>query len=118
MAMSGQAARGSHNSSKQLAHAATRGSRVTFTTTAGVVSGYLVGMDDYHWVVVSPEDSTLHVTLVHKASSPIVNVGSSNNLQDEQDSTREYVAQVGSAFFSWCSNNFGLQAYEGNKVNA
>jgi hypothetical protein len=59
-------------SSKQLARTVVDGKRVRFTTSAAVaVEGYLCGMDDYHWMVVTPG---AEVVLVHK-SAPLIEIG-------------------------------------------
>lgn len=57
-------------SSKQLAHTVMDGKQVDFHLTGGmVVSGYLAGMDDYHWMVIDPQGK---VSLVHKGSAILV----------------------------------------------
>lgn len=56
-------------SSKQLARTVVDGRILTFTPVSGApVTGYLAGMDDYHWLVVTPYDEQV---LVHKSASKI-----------------------------------------------
>lgn len=56
-------------SNRQLAYTVRDGRRVTFhIPNLDPVLGYLAGMDDYHWLVVTP-DLKLH--LVHKGFSRV-----------------------------------------------
>ena len=66
----GRRSRGSSVSSKQLAYGTLKGHMAEFTTPVGVVQGYLCGMDDFHWLVVTPE---VDIILVHKAQATLVN---------------------------------------------
>lgn len=60
---------GSALSRKQIARSVLNGQQVT-CTSAGieVATGYVFGMDDFHWAVVSPGGET---TLVHKAGTHV-----------------------------------------------
>lgn len=61
---------GSAMSSKQLARTVLDGKKVAFRFASGeTVEGYLCGMDDFHWMVVTPEGSK---HLVHKGSASII----------------------------------------------
>lgn len=62
---------GASVSSKQLAYTVKEGRMVTFQTVVGNVEGYLCGMDDYHWVVVTPE---LRQYLVHKVAAGLIHL--------------------------------------------
>lgn len=68
-----RAKQGSTMSSKQLAMTVVKAQQITITTSTGdVVSGYLGGMDDFHWMVV---DLNADVVLVHK-SAPKIEINS------------------------------------------
>lgn len=76
----GRSVRGSQLSDKQLARTVVLGQKVTFVVAAQEpVVGYVFGVDDYHWAVVTPEGET---TLVHK-STPLVHIASSSTYDDE-----------------------------------
>jgi hypothetical protein len=101
------APRGSANSSKQLAHAAVRGSSITFKMVNDEnITGFLVGMDDYHWVVVA--SGTEQVSLVHKASAPVVKISQRNDMADEPDPTQAFIAKVGSGFLDFCRQTYSI----------
>ena len=59
--------RGSDSSDRQIFFAVKKESQVTFRVfpNSPPVSGFVMGIDDYHWVVYSP--STERVVLVHKS---------------------------------------------------
>lgn len=60
-------------STKQLARTVIDGRLLTFTPLVGEqITGYLCGMDDFHWMVITPSGST---HLVHKASAPVIDFG-------------------------------------------
>jgi hypothetical protein len=66
---------GSSVSTKQMAYTVRDGCKVTFLFEhLPSVSGYLVGMDGYHWKVITPD---LDIYLIHKASA-CVNLGKLN----------------------------------------
>lgn len=57
-------------SSKQLARTVLDGRLLTFRLTSGAeVEGYLSGMDDFHWMVVTP---TGQKYLLHKGSTALI----------------------------------------------
>lgn len=61
---------GNRMSSKQLARTVLDGRRVTFRCDADIeIVGYLCGMDDFHWMVVTPEG---RVSLIHKGRASII----------------------------------------------
>jgi hypothetical protein len=55
---------GSAVSTKQLAYTVRDGRKVTFYLEGRVLSGYLAGMDGYHWLLITPE---LKIFLIHKS---------------------------------------------------
>jgi hypothetical protein len=68
-------------SSKQLARTVIDGRQLTFTPLVGnPITGYLCGMDDFHWMVVTAT-GTKH--LVHKASAPVIDFSDLATYQDE-----------------------------------
>lgn len=70
---------GSAMSSKQLARTVVHGQKIRFTTATGDhVEGFLGGMDDYHWMVVTDDAS---VVLVHK-SAPLIEINTHGQSYD------------------------------------
>lgn len=63
--------RGNSASQKQIDKSVLEGRTVVFTTTVGLVVGYVIGADDYTWVV-SSTDGFVH--LIHK-TCPLVTFG-------------------------------------------
>lgn len=56
-------------SEKQIAHAVREGRKVTVYLPSGrEVSGYVMGMDDFHWALCTAD---LDVLLVHKSTDAI-----------------------------------------------
>lgn len=62
---------GSEMSSKQLARTVLDGKQVTVWdgTSEAPVTGYLCGMDAYHWLIITPDDGEIH--LIHKSAPRI-----------------------------------------------
>lgn len=74
---------GSGMSTKQLAYSVLHGKKVTATCTTGQTeSGYLAGMDDYHWFVLVPDGSNVRQVLVHK-TAPHVEISTAPTYDDE-----------------------------------
>lgn len=68
-------------SSKQLARTVIDGKRVTFRVgPEAEVVGYLCGMDDFHWMVVTP-DTQVH--LVHKGQASIITLADESTYEGE-----------------------------------
>lgn len=68
-------------SRKQIARTVLNGQQVTFESPSGsMVRGYVYGMDDYHWAVVSPNGQT---SLVHKAGAPVIRIHPECTYEDE-----------------------------------
>lgn len=66
-------------STKQLARTVLDGRKVTFNLGFEVVTGYLCGMDDFHWAVITPH---AQVHLVHK-SAPLASIESQASYANE-----------------------------------
>lgn len=107
--------RGSDLSDKQIAHAAMRGRKVTFqyfsTQPAHELTGYIVGMDDYHWMVasvVSPvsHDDLIVNTLVHKSRVDMIRLHPDSTIDKETPEVQEAIRQVGQAFWHYCEKNY------------
>ena len=63
---------GSAMSSKQLARTVHDGKMLTFHLTTGDdIKGYLCGMDDYHWMIVTT-DGEIH--LIHKGGAIVIDI--------------------------------------------
>ncbi len=65
---------GSEMSSKQLARTVIDGRILTFHLLTGdSINGYLCGMDDYHWMIVTT-DGGKH--LIHKGAAALIKIAS------------------------------------------
>lgn len=68
-------------SSKQLARTVLDGRRLTFRLTSGTeVEGYLSGMDDFHWMVITPQGQKY---LLHKGSTALIALADEATYKDE-----------------------------------
>jgi hypothetical protein len=97
---------GSSMSDKQMARAAVEGRKIIFCT--GVLTpmeGYVVGMDDYHWLIAAPSEGErgVQTTLVHK-SCPLVTF-TADLLSGEIDEDREKIQSIGHSFWRYCVDN-------------
>jgi len=82
-------------STKQMTKAALDGRKIEFSLPDDkTVSGDLVGMDDYHWLV----DDGAGPALVHKAAAHLISF-SWMTLADEDEKTRTEVCKVGQPFW-------------------
>jgi hypothetical protein len=89
-------------SSKQIARAAVDRRRLRFNLYGNIpVEGYVVGMDDYHWLISSGEDPTM---LVHKGSTMTVEF-LERFLSEELESLQKRVIEIGQAFWDSQANN-------------
>lgn len=113
--MASPARTGSQMSSKQIAYAVLAGKRLTFRIpTVGVVEGYVIGMDDYHWFVAHVEDdntsgdndSLVETTLLHKGSVAAINISRKPALASEAHHIRVAVEELGRAFVAWCEKTY------------
>lgn len=74
-------ARGSAMSSKQLARTVLHGRAVTFRFATGdPITGYLCGMDDFHYMIVTPEGQK---HLIHKGSASIITLADTPSYESE-----------------------------------
>lgn len=99
---------GASVSTKQLARAAAEGRKITFTTSAPAseqITGYLVGMDDYHFFVAAPVSgrSEVDMVFVHK-SAPFFKIGRHPMLDTEPEAIRADVENIGGHFIRRCRN--------------
>lgn len=70
-------------SSKQLARTVIDGRRITLHVPGfeGPINGYLCGMDDFHWMVVT---SVGEKYLVHKASASAIHIADESTYDSER----------------------------------
>jgi hypothetical protein len=97
---------GSHMSDKQMARAAVQGQRLIFRTGVEMpVEGYVVGMDDFHWLIATPSNprEPVMTVLVHK-SCPLVSF-TPVHLEDEDEEDRRIIQETGLAFWSFCQSS-------------
>jgi hypothetical protein len=102
-------------SDRQIAKAATSGKRITFRFLSSQpfheVSGYVVGMDDYHWLIASvlPEeeraetDEKISISMVHKSRVDLILIGR-KALQAEP--VADAITSVGQGFWDHCDRTF------------
>lgn len=92
-------------SSKQIAYCAVHGRPVIFRFIGRDldITGYIVGMDDFHFLVAIPqEDDSISVQLIHKAAADVIELTNRPTLQDESPAIRVGVENVGRGFWSYC----------------
>jgi hypothetical protein len=96
---------GSSASTKNLARAAVEGRRLNFHfSPEWQVSGYLVGMDDFHWVIVGTEPSGPRVKLIHK-SAPVVEITDSVLTKETPEFVKR-VIEISESFRAYCLKNY------------
>lgn len=96
-------------STKQMAYAAVKGRKLTVHGAGGAapVHGYLVGMDDFHWLLAEitwPGDGgkpQVDTHLIHK-SAPRIRISHTTSLSDEHDDVQALVNEIGRSFFAHC----------------
>lgn len=94
---------GSAMSDKQIARAAVEGQRLIFRTVAFTpMDGYVVGMDDFHWLIASPGElgEPVATTLIHK-TCPLVSF-TDTYLADEPEEDRQEIQKIGRSFWESC----------------
>lgn len=83
----GRSRRGSDVSERQIAFAVRDGKAVTAMLPDGRgLRGYVIGIDDYHWVIIEPDTEQVH--LVHK-SSPVLSIAKDSTLDGEPKAIKE-----------------------------
>lgn len=97
---------GSAMSDKQIARQAVARRRVTFYPAMGPsqINGYVVGQDNFHWLVAAELFNEYVTVLVHK-TAPVV-VLSNHSLSNEDEHLQNLVSQVGTGFFLFCEKNY------------
>ena len=91
-----------------MAYAATAGRKVTFWFLASDIhlEGYLVGMDDYHWLIAASKGDDVETTLVHKSSADLVTISKESSLDSEPDTVKVAVEEIGRGFFAFCDRTY------------
>jgi hypothetical protein len=98
---------GASVSTKQLTFAAADGRRLTFDTLG--LSGYLVGLDDYHYLVAVLDGTGQNISdvaLIHK-STPLVRISLTAMLADEGDLVQDAVNNLGGKYIEHCRSTLG-----------
>lgn len=104
----GAARRGSTTSDREIAFAVRTGQQVTFHPAVGdPVTGYVCGMDDFHWKVIVPSNHN-SIELIHK-TAPRVQVHPEPTY--DQDKT-EAIEKIVAPFRSWVMKEFFQQGEE------
>jgi sRNA-binding regulator protein Hfq len=97
--------RGSSVSDKQMGRAAAEGTQVVMFLASGTdISGYVVGMDDYHWLLASVSEGLRIVHLVHK-TCPLVSF-LPHGLDQEDEEDQQWVTSIGSPFWGFCRRTY------------
>lgn len=99
---------GSSMSNKQVAYAATTGHKITFVLAHGLGSreGYVVGMDDYHWLVAQPENDTIRKSIISKGNTVALDLSPAPTLVDEPPAVRVAITEVGRGFWLFCDKTY------------
>lgn len=93
---------GAFMSEKQIARAVVKGQRLTFISAVGELSGYVIGMDDFHWLILCSSDTNPY--LVHK-SAAFVRFGP-ESLSTEKSWVKEAVEEMGESFRAYCARTY------------
>lgn len=103
---------GAAMSAKQIGRAAHAGIKIAFHTGVYDISGYVVGSDDFHWLVTSVHRQYgVYTALVHK-SCPVV-VFTADLLENETEDDRVAIEAIGAGFWEWCGKTYlGLSQKE------
>lgn len=100
-----QTRQGAAMSDKQIGRAAFEGRKIAFHTGVFDLAGYVVGSDDFHWLVAAiHRDRGVYTALVHK-TCPVV-VFTPDLLSEESEPNRKAVEAIGSAFWAWCGKTY------------
>lgn len=89
-------------STKQIATSVLGGRKVNFRTLQGPIEGYVVGADDYHWLVAVVQGSGPKVIthLVHK-SAPLITLARQPTLDEEPGGIREELDAMITPYANW-----------------
>ena len=85
-------------SSKQLARTVLDGKTVTFNLADGPLTGYLCGMDDFHWMIVTPYGDKF---LIHKASAASIEISDNPTYEHLSSGMRDSLEVVVAPFRRW-----------------
>lgn len=95
-------------SDRQLGRAAVEHRRLIFhPADHESIPGYLVGMDDFHWLVATPASDVdkHHLTVLIHKSCPLV-AFSHVFLDEESEDVQLWVKQVGKGFWEHCKTTY------------
>jgi len=99
-------------SDKQVGRAAYERRKMAFQTVVETIRGYVVGVDDFHWLVAVPQIGNgreAHLVLVHK-TCPVVDF-TEVFLEMEPVDSKTFIQKVGTAFWDLCGRAYlGLSA--------
>lgn len=95
-------------SNKQVAYAATTGHKITFQLGHDKpdVCGYVVGMDDYHWLVVEPQGDLLNKVIVSKGNTVALRLSPAPTLADEDPAALVAITEIGRGFWLFCDKTY------------
>ncbi len=95
-------------STKQMAQAAVKGRTVRVHIPGiPVLHGYLVGMDDFHWLIAEAEivdngEVVVSTHLIHK-TAPRIMIDHTAPLSEESDAIQAAIQEIGGSFFDHCA---------------
>lgn len=110
-ATTGAARSGSRVSSRQMAYASVNGRKITAIYFRGdaehCVTGYVVGMDDYHWLIADTQvwQRTHELVLLPKGRVDLIRLSPDSTLDKEPDAVREAIEKQSRGFHVWCEQN-------------
>lgn len=95
-------------SSRQVARAAVHGHNIRFVFNNNIepITGYVVGQDDFHWLIAHSDGANFKTTLVHKGSAALLTISPSSTLLNEEADFRTYVEKIGRGFWLWCDETY------------
>lgn len=96
---------GSAVSSKQIAWAAVNTRLVKFSTVVGDQAGYVIGQDDFHWIIAVPTEVAHQTTLIHKGSAAVVTI-TDRVLDSEPEPIASSITMAGSSFWMYCRSQY------------
>jgi hypothetical protein len=101
-------------STKQMLRAALNESLLTmWFSDDRFLSGYLVGMDDFHWLVAHVKNRRVHVSLVHK-TIPHVEISPVFALESKDPDHVHEVRKISSSFLAHCRKQLSRPAASDN----
>lgn len=94
-------------SDKQIGRSAYERRKLAFQTSVETIRGYVVGADDFHWLVAVPQIGNgreAHLVLVHK-TCPVVDF-LEIFLEMETKESKTFIRGVGMAFWENCGKTY------------